>query len=121
MSVRGAAERPETLRHSRLNSVSSQFSDGPAASPSARSSTSSWCEEPVPSNMDISTGHMILVSPAPLPPAALEEETPPEPIRNPSLGNVAAGNRFVVFVLDASQISVLLMCVLGKDDKRCIM
>ncbi|CAB1418595.1 unnamed protein product [Pleuronectes platessa] len=54
-------ERPETLRHSRLNSVSSQFSDGPAASPSTRSSTSSWCEEPVPSNMDISTGHMILV------------------------------------------------------------
>lgn len=54
-------ERPETLRHSRLNSVSSQFSDGAAASPSTRSSTSSWCEEPVPSNMDISTGHMILV------------------------------------------------------------
>ncbi|XP_022622940.1 receptor-type tyrosine-protein phosphatase N2 isoform X1 [Seriola dumerili] len=53
-------ERPETVRHSRLNSVSSQFSDGPAASPSTRSSTSSWCEEPVPSNMDISTGHMIL-------------------------------------------------------------
>ncbi|XP_047205387.1 receptor-type tyrosine-protein phosphatase N2 isoform X3 [Girardinichthys multiradiatus] len=53
-------ERPETLRHSRLNSVSSQFSDGPVASPSTRSSTSSWCEEPVPSNMDISTGHMIL-------------------------------------------------------------
>uniref|UniRef100_A0A8D3BNY1 Protein tyrosine phosphatase receptor type N2 n=1 Tax=Scophthalmus maximus TaxID=52904 RepID=A0A8D3BNY1_SCOMX len=53
-------ERPETLRHSRLNSVSSQFSDGPACSPSTRSSTSSWCEEPVPSNMDISTGHMIL-------------------------------------------------------------
>ncbi|KAK1884936.1 Receptor-type tyrosine-protein phosphatase mu, partial [Dissostichus eleginoides] len=39
-------ERPETLRNSRLNSVSSQFSDGPAASPSTRSSTSSWCEEP---------------------------------------------------------------------------
>jgi len=56
------ADRPETLRNSRLNSVSSQFSDGPAASPSTRSSTSSWCEEPVPSNMDISTGHMILVS-----------------------------------------------------------
>ncbi|KAM3860759.1 receptor-type tyrosine-protein phosphatase N2 [Diretmus argenteus] len=53
-------ERPETLRHSRLNSVSSQFSDGPMNSPSTRSSTSSWCEEPVPSNMDISTGHMIL-------------------------------------------------------------
>lgn len=62
MAVRTSerVERPETLRHSRLNSVSSQFSDGPAASPSTRSSTSSWCEEPVPSNMDISTGHMIL-------------------------------------------------------------
>ncbi|CAL1597127.1 unnamed protein product [Knipowitschia caucasica] len=63
MAIRASerVERPETLRHhSRLNSVSSQFSDGPAASPSTRSSTSSWCEEPVPSNMDISTGHMIL-------------------------------------------------------------
>ncbi|XP_077592647.1 receptor-type tyrosine-protein phosphatase N2 [Stigmatopora nigra] len=60
MAIR-TSERPETLRHSRLNSVSSQFSDGPGAgSPSTRSSTSSWCEEPVPSNMDISTGHMIL-------------------------------------------------------------
>ncbi|XP_025908789.1 receptor-type tyrosine-protein phosphatase N2 [Nothoprocta perdicaria] len=54
------SERPEPLHASRLNSVSSQFSDGPVASPSARSSTSSWCEEPVQSNMDISTGHMIL-------------------------------------------------------------
>uniref|UniRef100_A0AAY5K321 Protein tyrosine phosphatase receptor type N2 n=1 Tax=Esox lucius TaxID=8010 RepID=A0AAY5K321_ESOLU len=64
MAVRTSerAERPEPLRrHSRLNSSSSQFSDGgPVASPSARSSASSWCEEPVPSNMDISTGHMIL-------------------------------------------------------------
>ncbi|XP_029955615.1 receptor-type tyrosine-protein phosphatase N2 [Salarias fasciatus] len=62
MAIRASerVERPETLRHSRLNSVSSQFSDGPMASPSTRSSTSSWCEEPVPSNMDISTGHMIL-------------------------------------------------------------
>ncbi|XP_061661847.1 receptor-type tyrosine-protein phosphatase N2 [Syngnathoides biaculeatus] len=63
MAIRASerAERPETLRNSRLNSVSSQFSDGPGAgSPSTRSSTSSWCEEPVPSNMDISTGHMIL-------------------------------------------------------------
>ncbi|XP_061614476.1 receptor-type tyrosine-protein phosphatase N2 [Phyllopteryx taeniolatus] len=63
MAIRASerVERPETLRHSRLNSVSSQFSDGPGAgSPSTRSSTSSWCEEPVPSNMDISTGHMIL-------------------------------------------------------------
>ncbi|EMP41118.1 Receptor-type tyrosine-protein phosphatase N2 [Chelonia mydas] len=56
-----SSDRPEPLHTSRVNSVSSQFSDGPIASPSARSSTSSWCEEPVQSNMDISTGHMILV------------------------------------------------------------
>ncbi|XP_074687808.1 receptor-type tyrosine-protein phosphatase N2 isoform X2 [Strix aluco] len=54
------SDHPEPLHASRINSVSSQFSDGPIPSPSARSSTSSWCEEPVQSNMDISTGHMIL-------------------------------------------------------------
>ncbi|XP_021243300.1 receptor-type tyrosine-protein phosphatase N2 [Numida meleagris] len=54
------SDRPEPLHASRINSVSSQFSDGPIPSPSTRSSTSSWCEEPVQSNMDISTGHMIL-------------------------------------------------------------
>lgn len=54
------SERQETAHASRINSVSSQFSDGPQPSPSTRSSTSSWCEEPVQSNMDISTGHMIL-------------------------------------------------------------
>ncbi|XP_063271835.1 receptor-type tyrosine-protein phosphatase N2 [Prinia subflava] len=59
MAVR-ASERAEPAHASRISSVSSQLSDGPAASPSARSSTSSWCEEPVQSNMDISTGHMIL-------------------------------------------------------------
>ncbi|KAM3866109.1 receptor-type tyrosine-protein phosphatase N2-like [Diretmus argenteus] len=60
MAVKPPAERPEPIS-SRINSVSSQFSDGgPAISPSARSSTSSWCEEPAHSNMDISTGHMIL-------------------------------------------------------------
>ncbi|XP_062955824.1 receptor-type tyrosine-protein phosphatase N2 isoform X2 [Cynocephalus volans] len=53
-------DRPEGPHASRINSVSSQFSDGPMPSPSARSSTSSWSEEPVQSNMDISTGHMIL-------------------------------------------------------------
>lgn len=47
---------------SRVSSVSSQFSDAPQPSPSSHSSTPSWCEEPVQSNMDISTGHMILVS-----------------------------------------------------------
>ncbi|XP_063003678.1 receptor-type tyrosine-protein phosphatase N2 [Elgaria multicarinata webbii] len=55
-----SSDHPEPLHTSRINSISSQFSDGPIPSPSARSSTSSWCEEPVPSNMDISTGHMIL-------------------------------------------------------------
>ncbi|XP_073916021.1 receptor-type tyrosine-protein phosphatase N2 isoform X3 [Castor canadensis] len=53
-------DRPEGPHTSRISSVSSQFSDGPMPSPSARSSTSSWSEEPVQSNMDISTGHMIL-------------------------------------------------------------
>ncbi|XP_004403544.1 PREDICTED: receptor-type tyrosine-protein phosphatase N2, partial [Odobenus rosmarus divergens] len=59
MAVR-TSERPEAPHASRINSVSSQFSDGPMPSPSARSSTSSWSEEPVQSNMDISTGHMVL-------------------------------------------------------------
>ncbi|XP_008333185.1 receptor-type tyrosine-protein phosphatase N2-like isoform X2 [Cynoglossus semilaevis] len=62
MAVKPPSERPESVS-SRINSVSSQFSDGggvPALSPSARSSVSSWSEEPVHSNMDISTGHMIL-------------------------------------------------------------
>ncbi|XP_072508182.1 receptor-type tyrosine-protein phosphatase N2 [Notamacropus eugenii] len=59
MAVR-TSDRPEPLHTSRINSVSSQFSDGPIPSPSARSSISSWSEEPVQSNMDISTGHMIL-------------------------------------------------------------
>ncbi|KAM6919191.1 receptor-type tyrosine-protein phosphatase N2-like [Xenentodon cancila] len=60
MAVKPPAERPEPIS-SRINSVSSQFSDGgPVVSPSARSSISSWSEEPAHSNMDISTGHMIL-------------------------------------------------------------
>ncbi|MXQ94158.1 hypothetical protein E5288_WYG010367 [Bos mutus] len=59
MAVR-TTERPEAAHTSRVSSVSSQFSDGPMPSPSARSSTSSWSEEPVQPNMDISTGHMVL-------------------------------------------------------------
>ncbi|XP_037644575.1 LOW QUALITY PROTEIN: receptor-type tyrosine-protein phosphatase N2-like [Sebastes umbrosus] len=60
MAVKPPSERPEPIS-SRINSVSSQFSDGgQAVSPSARSSLSSWSEEPAHSNMDISTGHMIL-------------------------------------------------------------
>ncbi|XP_048090926.1 LOW QUALITY PROTEIN: receptor-type tyrosine-protein phosphatase-like N [Alosa alosa] len=48
------ADRPS------VSSVSSQFSDAPQPSPSSHSSTPSWSEEPAQSNMDISTGHMIL-------------------------------------------------------------
>ncbi|XP_070279659.1 receptor-type tyrosine-protein phosphatase N2 isoform X1 [Myotis yumanensis] len=59
MAVR-TSDRPEAPHVSRINSVSSQFSDGPMPSPSARSSTSSWSEEPALPNMDISTGHMVL-------------------------------------------------------------
>uniref|UniRef100_A0A670JQ52 Protein tyrosine phosphatase receptor type N n=1 Tax=Podarcis muralis TaxID=64176 RepID=A0A670JQ52_PODMU len=62
-SLFGRAEAPSPsapAENSRVSSVSSQFSDAPQASPSSHSSTPSWCEEPVQSNMDISTGHMIL-------------------------------------------------------------
>lgn len=52
---------------SRVSSVSSQFSDAAQASPSSHSSTPSWCEEPAQANMDISTGHMILVRNGPRP------------------------------------------------------
>ncbi|XP_029776739.1 receptor-type tyrosine-protein phosphatase N2 [Suricata suricatta] len=54
------SERPEGPHAARIDSVSSQVSDGPVPSPSARSSTSSWSEEPVQPHMDISTGHMVL-------------------------------------------------------------
>ncbi|XP_051902073.1 receptor-type tyrosine-protein phosphatase N2-like [Hippocampus zosterae] len=64
MAVKPPADRAEPTS-SRINSVSSQYSDGggggaSAVSPSARSSLSSWSEEPAQPNMDISTGHMIL-------------------------------------------------------------
>ncbi|NXA02656.1 PTPRN protein, partial [Nesospiza acunhae] len=60
-SLFGRAEAPAVpAETSRVSSVSSQFSDVPQPSPSSHSSTPSWCEEPVQSNMDISTGHMIL-------------------------------------------------------------
>ncbi|XP_051989975.1 receptor-type tyrosine-protein phosphatase N2-like isoform X3 [Xyrauchen texanus] len=60
MSVKPSVEKSDPIHSSRINSVSSQLSDGPMPSPSARTSTSSWSEEPAHSNMDISTGHMIL-------------------------------------------------------------
>ncbi|XP_069792065.1 protein tyrosine phosphatase receptor type Na isoform X2 [Narcine bancroftii] len=60
MAAKMSYSRTDTVDTSRVSSVSSQFSDAPQASPSSHSSTPSWCEEPVQSNMDISTGHMIL-------------------------------------------------------------
>lgn len=62
MAVKPPVDRAELRQSSRINSVSSQLSDGPILSPSARTSTSSWSEEPAHANMDISTGHMILVT-----------------------------------------------------------
>nr|XP_020463328.1 receptor-type tyrosine-protein phosphatase-like N [Monopterus albus] len=59
-AIAGAGRRRGTDT-SHVSSVSSQFSDGPQHSPSStHSSTPSWSEEPAQSNMDISTGHMIL-------------------------------------------------------------
>ncbi|ROJ66285.1 Receptor-type tyrosine-protein phosphatase-like N [Anabarilius grahami] len=65
MAAKSSFTRPEAggrrgTDTSRVSSVSSQFSDGPQHSPSSHSSTPSWSEEPAQSNMDISTGHMIL-------------------------------------------------------------
>uniref|UniRef100_A0A3B1K8C3 Protein tyrosine phosphatase receptor type Na n=1 Tax=Astyanax mexicanus TaxID=7994 RepID=A0A3B1K8C3_ASTMX len=65
MAAKSSFSRPEPggrrgTDTSRVSSVSSQFSDGPQHSPSSHSSTPSWSEEPAQSNMDISTGHMIL-------------------------------------------------------------
>lgn len=52
-----SSEKPEPLHAaSRIGSVS----ESQVRSPSSRSSTSSWSEEPVASNMDISTGHIVL-------------------------------------------------------------
>ncbi|XP_062386798.1 receptor-type tyrosine-protein phosphatase N2-like isoform X2 [Sardina pilchardus] len=56
---RMAVKPPVGGAEPRINSVSSQLSDGPMPSPS-RASPASWSEEPAHSNMDISTGHMIL-------------------------------------------------------------
>ncbi|XP_071546206.1 uncharacterized protein IA-2 isoform X3 [Panulirus ornatus] len=55
----GKTEPPATHAPSQRVSSISKDSDNGNNSPSSRSSTSS-CEEPVASNMDISTGHMVL-------------------------------------------------------------
>uniref|UniRef100_A0A8C4QV78 Protein-tyrosine phosphatase receptor IA-2 ectodomain domain-containing protein n=1 Tax=Eptatretus burgeri TaxID=7764 RepID=A0A8C4QV78_EPTBU len=57
-------DRAPSVPHvSRISSLSSQPSEGAPYphSPSPRSSISSWTEEPATSNLDITTGHMILV------------------------------------------------------------
>ncbi|XP_059163240.1 receptor-type tyrosine-protein phosphatase N2-like [Physella acuta] len=52
-----SSEKPEPLHAaSRIGSVS----ETQVRSPSSRSSTSSWSEEPAATNMDISTGHIVL-------------------------------------------------------------
>ncbi|XP_052805007.1 receptor-type tyrosine-protein phosphatase N2-like isoform X2 [Mya arenaria] len=53
-----SSEKPEPL-HTAASRVGS-VSEAQVRSPSSRSSTSSWSEEPVNSNMDISTGHIVL-------------------------------------------------------------
>lgn len=54
--ARMSSKKEENATSHRIASLSKD----PDNSPSSRSSTSSWGEEPVLSNMDISTGHMVL-------------------------------------------------------------
>ncbi|GJQ80345.1 hypothetical protein Trydic_g12218 [Trypoxylus dichotomus] len=54
MAVKG--QTPGETIHGRVTSLSKESEQ----SPSSRSSTSSWSEEPALHNMDISTGHMVL-------------------------------------------------------------
>ncbi|XP_064112706.1 receptor-type tyrosine-protein phosphatase N2-like isoform X4 [Macrobrachium nipponense] len=56
----GKVEPPTTHVPTQRIASLSKDSDNGNNSPSSRSSTSSWSEEPVASNMDISTGHMVL-------------------------------------------------------------
>lgn len=59
--ARMQAKQPsEKAESSRITSLSRENESNNL--PSNRSSTSSWGEEPTLSNMDISTGHMVLVS-----------------------------------------------------------
>ncbi|CAL4201659.1 unnamed protein product [Meganyctiphanes norvegica] len=58
--TKGDAPVPHGHAPSQRVSSLSRDSDNGNNSPSSRSSTSSWSEEPVTSNMDISTGHMVL-------------------------------------------------------------
>ncbi|XP_034126221.1 uncharacterized protein LOC117582529 isoform X1 [Drosophila guanche] len=57
-SAGGAAGAAEPAQSGRITSLSKENESG--RPPSSRSSTSSWSEEPALTNMDISTGHMVL-------------------------------------------------------------
>uniref|UniRef100_T1IYM7 Receptor-type tyrosine-protein phosphatase N2 n=1 Tax=Strigamia maritima TaxID=126957 RepID=T1IYM7_STRMM len=53
-------EKSEAIQVAQRVTSLSRESEASVRSSSSRSSTSSWSEEPVTSNMDISTGHMVL-------------------------------------------------------------
>lgn len=55
------AKKESNVSNINTNAAKEQGCDQ-QGSPPSRSSTSSWIEEPVVSNMDITTGHIILVS-----------------------------------------------------------
>ncbi|XP_063237994.1 receptor-type tyrosine-protein phosphatase N2 [Bacillus rossius redtenbacheri] len=60
MATKAQNEKPEPLHMGQRIASLSRESEGSNNSPSSRSSTSSWSEEPALTNMDISTGHMVL-------------------------------------------------------------
>nr|CAD7406941.1 unnamed protein product [Timema poppensis] len=62
MATKSQQDKPEPLHVGQRIASLSRESEGSNNSPSSRSSTSSWSEEPALTNMDISTGHMVLVS-----------------------------------------------------------
>nr|CAD7198186.1 unnamed protein product [Timema douglasi] len=60
MATKSQQDKPEALHVGQRIASLSRESEGSNNSPSSRSSTSSWSEEPALTNMDISTGHMVL-------------------------------------------------------------
>ncbi|CAG2061015.1 unnamed protein product, partial [Timema podura] len=60
MATKSQQDKPEPLHVGQRVASLSRESEGSNNSPSSRSSTSSWSEEPALTNMDISTGHMVL-------------------------------------------------------------
>nr|CAD7262760.1 unnamed protein product [Timema shepardi] len=61
MATKSQQDKPEPLHVGQRIASLSRESEGSNNSPSSRSSTSSWSEEPALTNMDISTGHMVLL------------------------------------------------------------